>query len=113
MLLHGKPGTAKCRDPQEVKMNKKELIAALADKTGSTRADADRNIAALIEVISSTLGKGDKITLSGFGIFEVRERAARIGRNPRNGKSLQINAEKVPAFRAGTTLKATLNGGMK
>jgi len=94
-------------------MNKKELIAALADKTGSTRADADRNIAALVEVISNTLGKGDKITLSGFGIFEVRERAARIGRNPRNGNSLQISAAKVPTFRAGTTLKATLNGGMK
>ena len=94
-------------------MNRKELIAALADKTGNTRADADRNVAALIEVISSTLEKGDKITLSGFGIFEVRERAARIGRNPRNGTSLRIRAAKVPAFRAGTTLKATLNGGMK
>ena len=94
-------------------MNRKELIAALAGKTGSTRADADRNIAALIEVISSALERGDKITLSGFGIFEVRERAARIGRNPRNGKSLQINAARVPSFRAGVTLKATLNGGMK
>jgi DNA-binding protein HU-beta len=94
-------------------MNRKELIAALANKTGSTKADADRNVVALIEVISSTLEKGDKITLSGFGIFEVRERAARIGRNPRNGKSLQINAAKVPAFRAGATLKAALNGGMK
>lgn len=94
-------------------MNRKELIAALANKTGGTKADADRNIAALIEVISNTLEKGGKITLSGFGIFEVRERAARIGRNPRNGKSLHINAAKVPAFRAGATLKAVLNGGMK
>jgi len=94
-------------------MNRKELIATLADKTGGTKADADRYVAALIEVISSTLEKGGKITLSGFGIFEVRERAARIGRNPRNGKSLQINAAKVPAFRAGATLKAALNNGMK
>lgn len=94
-------------------MNRKELIATLADKTGGTKADADRYVAALIEVISSTLEEGGKITLSGFGIFEVRERAARIGRNPRNGKSLQINAAKVPAFRAGATLKAALNSGMK
>ena len=94
-------------------MNKKELIAALADKTGSTRAVAERNVEALIAVISNTLKKVDKITLSGFGIFEVRERAARTGRNPRNGESLRIDAAKVPAFRAGTTLKATLNGGMK
>ena len=94
-------------------MNKKELVAALAGKTGGTKADADRNVTALIEVISSTLEKGDKITLSGFGIFEVRERAARIGRNPRNGKSLRINAAKVPAFRAGATLKAALNSSMK
>jgi len=94
-------------------MNRKELVAALAGKTGGTKSDADRYVAALIEVISSTLEKGDKITLSGFGIFEVRERAARIGRNPRNGKSLRINAAKVPAFRAGATLKAALNSGMK
>jgi len=94
-------------------MNKKELVAALAGKTGGTKADADRSVTALIEVISSTLEKGDKITLSGFGIFEVRERAARIGRNPRNGKSLRINAAKVPAFRAGATLKAALNSSMK
>lgn len=94
-------------------MNRKELIATLANKTGGTKSDSHRYVAALIEVISSALEKGDKITLSGFGIFEVRERAARIGRNPRNGKSLQINASKVPAFRAGATLKATLNGNAK
>jgi len=94
-------------------MNRKELIAALADKTGSTKTDADRNLAALIEVISSALENGGKVTLSGFGCFEVRERAARMGRNPRNGKSLQINASKVPAFRAGATLKAALNDRIK
>jgi DNA-binding protein HU-beta len=94
-------------------MNRKELIAALANKTDCTKSDADRNLAALMEVISSTLEKGEKITLFGFGIFEVRERAARIGRNPRNGKSLQIKAAKVPVFRAGTALKAALNGDRK
>jgi len=94
-------------------MNKKELIAALAAKTGSTKADGDRNVLALIEIISSTLKKGGKITLSGFGIFEVRERAARIGRNPRTGETLKIKAAKVPAFKAGATLKAALNGKLK
>ena len=94
-------------------MNRKDLIAALAAKTGNSKAESDRNVSALIEVISSTLEKGGKITLSGFGSFEVRERAARIGRNPRNGQSLQISAAKFPAFRAGGALKAALNRGMK
>lgn len=94
-------------------MNRKELIAALADKTGSTKAGADRNVIALIEIISGTLKKGGKITLSGFGIFEVRERAARTGRNPRTGEPLKIKAARVPAFKAGVALKAALNGSGK
>ncbi|MGA7750145.1 MAG: HU family DNA-binding protein [Gallionella sp.] len=94
-------------------MNRKELISALAGKTGSTKADADRNVLALIEIISSTLEKGGKITLAGFGILEVRERAARNGRNPRTGQTLKIKAAKVPAFRAGAALKATMNSGLK
>ena len=94
-------------------MNRKELIAALADKTGVTKANANRNVLALIEIISSTLGKGGKITLAGFGIFEVRERVARTGRNPRTGQALKIKAAKVPAFRAGATLKAAINGNLK
>ena len=94
-------------------MNRKELIAALAGKTGATKANADRNVLALIEIISSTLEKGGKITLAGFGIFEVRERAARTGRNPRTGLALKIKAAKVPAFRAGATLKAAINDKLK
>ena len=94
-------------------MNRKELIAALADKTGGTKANANRNVLALIEIISSTLEKGGKITLSGFGIFEVRERAARTGRNPRTGEALKIKAAKVPAFKAGATLKGTINDKLK
>jgi len=94
-------------------MNRKELIDALADKTGSTKVDADRNISALIEIISSTLKKGDNIALVGFGTFEVRKRAARVGRNPKTGEELKIKAAKVPAFKAGATLKATVNGGKK
>jgi DNA-binding protein HU-beta len=94
-------------------MNRKELIDVLATKTGSTKADADRNIAALIEIITATLKKGDNISLVGFGSFEVRKRAARTGRNPQTGAALKIKAAKVPAFKAGATLKAAVNGGKK
>lgn len=94
-------------------MNRKELIDALADKTGSTKVDADRNIAALLEIISATLKKGDNVALVGFGTFEVRKRAARMGRNPKTGAELKIKASKQPAFKAGATLKATVNGVKK
>ncbi|PIV91925.1 MAG: integration host factor subunit alpha, partial [Gallionellales bacterium CG17_big_fil_post_rev_8_21_14_2_50_54_146] len=83
---------------------------ALAEKTGSTKIAAEHNIAALIEIIGETLGKGDNIALVGFGTFEVRERAARVGRNPKTGKELKIKASKAPAFKAGATLKAVVNG---
>jgi DNA-binding protein HU-beta len=94
-------------------MNRKELIDALSTKTGSTKADADRNIAALIDIITATLKKGDNISLVGFGSFEVRKRAARTGRNPQTGAVLKIKAAKVPAFKAGATLKAAVNGSKK
>ncbi|MDA8259249.1 MAG: HU family DNA-binding protein [Betaproteobacteria bacterium] len=94
-------------------MNRKELVDALAVKTGSTKADAERNLAALIEIIGSTLKKGDNIALVGFGTFEVRKRAARTGRNPKTGEELKIKASKVPAFKAGATLKATVSGVKK
>ena len=90
-------------------MNRKELIDALAAKTGSTKADAERSVAALIEVVSDTLAQGDSITLVGFGSFEVRERAARVGRNPKTGAELKIEASKTPAFKPGATLKAAVN----
>ena len=94
-------------------MNRKELIEALSKKTDSTKADAERNVAALIEVITATLKKGDSISLVGFGSFEVRKRAARVGRNPKTGAELKIKASKVPAFKAGATLKAAVNGAKK
>lgn len=94
-------------------MNRKELIDALAEKTNGTKADADRNIAALLEIISGTLKKGGSLTLVGFGTFEVRKRAARTGRNPKTGEELKIKASKVPAFKAGATLKAAVNGAKK
>jgi DNA-binding protein HU-beta len=92
-------------------MNRNELIDVLATKNGSTKAEADRNIAVLIEIITATLKKGDNISLVGFGSFEVRKRAARTGRNPQTGAVLKIKAAKVPAFKAGATLKAAVNGG--
>ena len=94
-------------------MNRKEFISALADKTGCTKAGADRNLSALIGIISNTLEMDGKITLSGFGIFEVRERAERNGRNPRTGQTLKIKAARIPAFRAGAALKAAVNGNLK
>ena len=94
-------------------MNRKELIDALATKTGSSKADADRSIAALIDIITATLKKGDNVALVGFGTFEVRKRAARAGRNPATGEAIKIKASKQPAFRAGATLKAAVNGGKK
>jgi len=94
-------------------MNRKELIEALSKKTGSTKADADRNLAALIDIVTATLKKGGNVALVGFGTFEVRKRAARSGRNPQTGAPLKIKAAKVPAFKAGATLKAAVNGKKK
>jgi len=91
-------------------MNRKELIEALAEKIGSTKAEADRNISALIEIVTDTLKKGDDVALVGFGTFEVRKRAARAGRNPSTGAAIRIKAAKVPAFKAGATLKTAVNG---
>ncbi|NCN89495.1 MAG: HU family DNA-binding protein [Gallionella sp.] len=94
-------------------MNRKELIDALATKTDNSKADAERNIAALLEIITSTLKKGGNVALVGFGTFEVRKRAARTGRNPATGAELKIKASKAPAFKPGATLKAAVNGAKK
>jgi DNA-binding protein HU-beta len=91
-------------------MNRKELIDALADKTDSTKVDADKAIGALIDIITATLKKGDNVALVGFGTFEVRKRAARNGRNPSTGAAIKIKASKAPAFKAGATLKTAVNG---
>ena len=91
-------------------MNKNELIEAMAEKTGSTKADANRAVTALTRIITGVLQKGDSLSLMGFGTFEVRERGERSGRNPRTGKELKIAASKVPAFKPGATFKAALNG---
>jgi DNA-binding protein HU-beta len=92
-------------------MNKKELVDAMAARTDSSSAAAAVN--AVIEIISDTLKKGESLTLPAFGTFEVRERAARTGRNPKTGEELEIAASRVPAFKPGAALKAAVNGGRK
>jgi len=86
-------------------MNKTELIAAVAEKAGLTKKDAERVVNATIETITESLCKGDKVSVSGFGIFEVKAREARVGRNPRTKETIQIPATKLPAFKASKTLK--------
>ena len=91
-------------------MNKSDLIAAVAAKTGETKKNAEASINAVVDVIAETLAKGDKIQLVGFGSFEVRARAARKGRNPQTGKEMKIAAKKAPVFKAGKALKDAVNG---
>ena len=86
-------------------MNKTELVAAAAKKADLTLKDTDKALAAVIDVITEALAKGDKVQLTGFGTFEVRAKAAREGRNPSNGKPIKIAASKAPAFKAGASLK--------
>lgn len=90
-------------------MNKSQLIDAVAAKSGLTKADTEKTYKAMVEAISEEMGKGEQITLIGFGTFLVRDRKARTGRNPRTGKPLEIAASKVPAFRAGKALKDAVN----
>lgn len=94
-------------------MNRKELVDAVAAKTGCTKACADRTLAAVIDVVTTTLTKGGNVALVGFGTFEVRKRAARNGRNPSTGAAIKIKASKAPAFKAGATLKNAVNSGKK
>lgn len=86
-------------------MNKTELIAAVAEKTDLSKKDADAAVSAVLGAIPDALKAGDKIQLVGFGTFEVRNRAAKQGRNPRTGETMTVPASKVPAFKAGKALK--------
>ena len=90
-------------------MNKTELIAAIAAKTGETKKDAEATLNAFVNVVSETLAKGDKVQLVGFGSFEVRKRAARKGRNPQTKEEIKIPASKAPLFKAGKALKDLVN----
>ena len=89
-------------------MNKTELIAAVAQKTGLTKKDAERVVSATVDTIIETMVKGDKVQISGFGIFEVKAREARVGRNPRTKQTIEIPATRLPAFKASKTLKDTI-----
>ena len=86
-------------------MNKTELIAAVAEKTGLTKKDAERVVNATFETMTATLAKGEKVAVSGFGNFEIKTREARVGRNPRTKEAIQIPASRQPAFKAAKALK--------
>lgn len=86
-------------------MNKAQLVAAIADKAGLSKKDAEKAMNAVFDEITGALKKGDKVQLVGFGSFEVRERAARKGRNPQTKTEIVIPASKLPVFKAGKALK--------
>ena len=91
-------------------MNKEELVQEISKKANVTQKEAAEVLAALLETVQKTVSKGKKVTLVGFGTFEARKRAARIGRNPQTGKELKIPAKTVPAFSAGKKFKTVVNG---
>jgi len=90
-------------------VNKTELISQVAEKSQMTKKDATQAVDAVFEAITEALKNGEKVQLIGFGNFEVRERAARKGRNPQTGKEIDIPASKVPAFKPGKALKDDVN----
>ena len=90
-------------------MNKTELVAAMAEKTELSKKDAEKALKAFTDVVAEELKKGKKVQLVGFGTFEVAEREAREGRNPRTGETMTIAASKSPKFKAGKALKDSLN----
>ncbi len=86
-------------------MNKTELVAAIADKTGLSKKDSEAAVKAFVDVVSGAMKDGDKVQLVGFGTFEVSERSARTGRNPQTGEEIKIAASRTPRFKAGKALK--------
>ncbi len=90
-------------------MNKQELIENIAGSADITKAAAGRALDSMIDSVTGSLKNGDSVVLVGFGTFSVRDRAARIGRNPQTGEEIQIKAARVPAFKAGKALKDAVN----
>ena len=86
-------------------MNKAELVSAVAEKTGMSKKDSEKAVNAAFDTITEALAAGDKVQLVGFGAFEVKERGARIGRNPKTKEEIEIPASRVPAFKVGKALK--------
>lgn len=91
-------------------MNKTDLINAVAEKSELSKKDAAKAVDAVFETVMDSLAKGEKVQIIGFGNFEVRERAARKGRNPQTGEEIEIPASKVPAFKAGKALRDAVRG---
>ncbi len=90
-------------------MNKAELIASMAEKCELTKKDTEKALKAFIDSVKESLAKGEKVQLVGFGTFEVKQRAARVGRNPRTKEEIKIPASKAPAFKPGKELKESVN----
>ena len=90
-------------------MNKTELVAAVAEKTGASKKDSEKLVSAVFETITDALVAGDKVALVGFGAFEVKERPARTGRNPRTKETIEIPASRSASFKAGKALKDAVN----
>lgn len=90
-------------------MNKSELIEAIAASADIPKAAAARALDAMVETVTDSLKKGDSVSLVGFGTFQVKERAARTGRNPQTGQPIEISAARVPSFKAGKALKDSVN----
>ena len=90
-------------------MNKRELVEAVAGGTGMSRSAVAEALDAVLEAVAASLAAGEPVSVPGFGTFEVRERGARTGRNPRTGEAIEIAASRVPAFRAGKALRDRLN----
>ena len=86
-------------------MNKVELIAQIAEKSGLPKKDAEKALAATVDTITEAVSNGDKVQLVGFGSFEVKQREARVGRNPKTKEAIEIPAARVPVFKAGRALK--------
>ena len=91
-------------------MNKSELIDVIARKTGESKRSVNEVVDVFVDEVQRTVKKGEKVTLPGFGTFERRNRAARTGRNPQTGETIQVPAAKVPAFKAGSSFKSYVSG---
>ena len=90
-------------------MNKSELVAGIAERSGLSRKDSEKALNATFDAIADALEAGEKVQLVGFGVFDVKERAARVGRNPRTKEEITIAASRTPIFKAGKALKDTVN----
>ena len=91
-------------------MNKSQLAEAAAERAGLSKGEATKALDAVLDSITSALQSGEKVSLTGFGTFEVRDRAARTARNPQTGQEMQVAASKAPAFKAGKGFKDAING---